>query len=179
MGMGGTGLGVGDTWVDSGDTWRCGVGVGDIHVPHTPRNIPVPPCPLRPSHVRGVLEAALTLLSPRLCPCVPCLCPQSTRAVYERILDLRIATPQIVINYALLLEEHGRFEDSFKVTGGHLGTPGDSPAEQGAGGVQGSGWGQPETRWRHQERGWGHRERRWGHPEGDLGQPEGMRAPRG
>ncbi|XP_017583449.1 PREDICTED: pre-mRNA-splicing factor SYF1 [Corvus brachyrhynchos] len=39
---------------------------------------------------------------------------QSTRAVYERILDLRIATPQIVINYALLLEEHGRFEDSFK-----------------------------------------------------------------
>lgn len=88
-----------------------------------------------------------------LCPLCPCLCPQSTRAVYERILDLRIATPQIVINYALLLEEHGRFEDSFKVTGGHLGTPGDSPAEQGAGGVQGSGWGQPETRWRHQERG--------------------------
>ncbi|XP_027563710.1 pre-mRNA-splicing factor SYF1, partial [Neopelma chrysocephalum] len=42
------------------------------------------------------------------------VCPQSTRAVYERILDLRIATPQIVINYALLLEEHGRFEDSFK-----------------------------------------------------------------
>uniref|UniRef100_A0A8C3Q8L6 Uncharacterized protein n=1 Tax=Geospiza parvula TaxID=87175 RepID=A0A8C3Q8L6_GEOPR len=39
---------------------------------------------------------------------------QSTRSVYERILDLRIATPQIVINYALLLEEHGRFEDSFK-----------------------------------------------------------------
>ncbi|XP_074386261.1 pre-mRNA-splicing factor SYF1 isoform X3 [Zonotrichia albicollis] len=37
---------------------------------------------------------------------------QSTRSVY--ILDLRIATPQIVINYALLLEEHGRFEDSFK-----------------------------------------------------------------
>lgn len=28
----------------------------------------------------------------------------STRAVYERILDLRIATPQIIINYALLLE---------------------------------------------------------------------------
>lgn len=29
---------------------------------------------------------------------------ESTRAVYERILDLRIATPQIIINYAVLLE---------------------------------------------------------------------------
>jgi len=29
---------------------------------------------------------------------------ESTRAVYERILDLRIATPQIIINYAMLLE---------------------------------------------------------------------------
>lgn len=29
---------------------------------------------------------------------------ESTRAVYERIIDLRIATPQIIINYALLLE---------------------------------------------------------------------------
>lgn len=28
----------------------------------------------------------------------------STRDVYERILDLRIATPQIIINYAMLLE---------------------------------------------------------------------------
>uniref|UniRef100_A0A9I9CRJ1 Pre-mRNA-splicing factor SYF1 n=1 Tax=Cucumis melo TaxID=3656 RepID=A0A9I9CRJ1_CUCME len=40
---------------------------------------------------------------------------ESTRAVYERILDLRIATPQIIINYALLLEEHKYFEDAFKV----------------------------------------------------------------
>lgn len=39
----------------------------------------------------------------------------STRAVYERILDLRIATPQIIINYAMLLEDHKYFEDSFKV----------------------------------------------------------------
>uniref|UniRef100_A0A2K5LMZ5 Pre-mRNA-splicing factor SYF1 n=1 Tax=Cercocebus atys TaxID=9531 RepID=A0A2K5LMZ5_CERAT len=31
---------------------------------------------------------------------------QSTKAVYDRILDLRIATPQIVINYAMFLEEH-------------------------------------------------------------------------
>lgn len=40
---------------------------------------------------------------------------ESTRAVYERILDLRIATPQIIINYSLLLEEHKYFEDAFKV----------------------------------------------------------------
>ncbi|KAE9461788.1 hypothetical protein C3L33_06288, partial [Rhododendron williamsianum] len=40
---------------------------------------------------------------------------ESTRTVYERILDLRIATPQIIINYAMLLEEHKYFEDAFKV----------------------------------------------------------------
>ncbi|WVZ66873.1 hypothetical protein U9M48_016036 [Paspalum notatum var. saurae] len=39
----------------------------------------------------------------------------TTRAVYERILDLRIATPQIILNYAYLLEEHKYFEDAFKV----------------------------------------------------------------
>ncbi|XP_059588408.1 pre-mRNA-splicing factor SYF1 isoform X2 [Alligator mississippiensis] len=39
---------------------------------------------------------------------------KSTKAVYDRILDLRIATPQIVINYALFLEEHKYFEESFK-----------------------------------------------------------------
>ncbi|XP_038596385.1 pre-mRNA-splicing factor SYF1 [Tachyglossus aculeatus] len=39
---------------------------------------------------------------------------QSTKAVYDRILDLRIATPQIVINYAMFLEEHSYFEESFK-----------------------------------------------------------------
>ncbi|NXX16138.1 SYF1 factor, partial [Podargus strigoides] len=42
---------------------------------------------------------------------------QSTKAVYDRILDLRIATPQIVINYGAFLEEHGYFEESFKVGG--------------------------------------------------------------
>ncbi|KAL8555465.1 hypothetical protein ACS0TY_003319 [Phlomoides rotata] len=40
---------------------------------------------------------------------------ESTRAVYERILDLRIATPQIIINYAMLLEDNKYFEDSFRV----------------------------------------------------------------
>ncbi|KAL7083563.1 hypothetical protein ACP275_14G171800 [Erythranthe tilingii] len=39
----------------------------------------------------------------------------TTRAVYERILDLRIATPQIIINYAMLLEDNKYFEDAFKV----------------------------------------------------------------
>ncbi|KAK9069138.1 hypothetical protein SSX86_013254 [Deinandra increscens subsp. villosa] len=40
---------------------------------------------------------------------------ESTRSVYERILDLRIATPQIIINYAMLLEDNKYFEDAFKV----------------------------------------------------------------
>ena len=38
-----------------------------------------------------------------------------TRAVYDRIFELRIATPQTVVNYANLLEESGYFEESFKV----------------------------------------------------------------
>ncbi len=38
-----------------------------------------------------------------------------TRAVYDRIFELRIATPQTVVNYANLLEENGYFEESFKV----------------------------------------------------------------
>uniref|UniRef100_A0A0K2TS77 Uncharacterized protein n=2 Tax=Lepeophtheirus salmonis TaxID=72036 RepID=A0A0K2TS77_LEPSM len=39
---------------------------------------------------------------------------QSTKAVYDRILDLKIATPQIVINYGLFLKEHNYFEEAFK-----------------------------------------------------------------
>ncbi|XP_044134991.1 pre-mRNA-splicing factor SYF1 [Bufo gargarizans] len=39
---------------------------------------------------------------------------KSTKAVYDRIIDLRIATPQIIINYAFFLEEHNYFEESFK-----------------------------------------------------------------
>ncbi|CAI4225477.1 unnamed protein product [Auanema sp. JU1783] len=39
---------------------------------------------------------------------------EGTKAVYERILDLRISTPQIVINYAVFLEEHEYFENAFK-----------------------------------------------------------------
>lgn len=55
---------------------------------------------------------------------------QSTKAVYDRIIDLRIATPQIIINYAMFLEEHNYFEESFKV-----GSPVTEPAvTQGVGG---------------------------------------------
>lgn len=40
---------------------------------------------------------------------------EETKQVYERIFELRIATPQTVVNYANLLEEHKYFEDSFKI----------------------------------------------------------------
>jgi len=39
---------------------------------------------------------------------------KSCKAVYDRILDLRIATPQIIINYGVFLEENNYFEDAFK-----------------------------------------------------------------
>jgi len=39
---------------------------------------------------------------------------QSTKAVYNRIIDLRIATPQIIINFSGFLEEHKYFEESYK-----------------------------------------------------------------
>lgn len=40
---------------------------------------------------------------------------EETKKVYERIFELRIATPQTVVNYANLLEEHKYYEDCFKV----------------------------------------------------------------
>lgn len=40
---------------------------------------------------------------------------EETRTVYERIFELRIATPQTVVNYANLLEENQYFEESFKI----------------------------------------------------------------
>ncbi|KAJ5101756.1 pre-mRNA-splicing factor syf1 [Penicillium alfredii] len=40
---------------------------------------------------------------------------EETKKVYERIFELRIATPQTVVNFANLLEENKYFEDSFKV----------------------------------------------------------------
>ncbi|KAG2493464.1 hypothetical protein HYH03_008281 [Edaphochlamys debaryana] len=40
---------------------------------------------------------------------------ESTCAAYDQILDLRIATPQVILNYALFLTEQKAFEDAFKV----------------------------------------------------------------
>lgn len=40
---------------------------------------------------------------------------EDVKRVYERIFELRIATPQTVVNYANLLEEHHYYEESFKV----------------------------------------------------------------
>lgn len=39
---------------------------------------------------------------------------KSCKAVYDRIIDLRIATPQIIINYGMFLEESNYFEEGFK-----------------------------------------------------------------
>ena len=38
---------------------------------------------------------------------------ESAKAVYDRILELKIATPQIIINYASFLEENNYFEEVF------------------------------------------------------------------
>ena len=37
---------------------------------------------------------------------------KSTKAVYDRILDLKIATPQIIINYGLFLKENNYFVET-------------------------------------------------------------------
>ena len=34
--------------------------------------------------------------------------------MYNRIIDLKIATPQVVINFGMFLEENNYFEESFK-----------------------------------------------------------------
>lgn len=40
---------------------------------------------------------------------------ESCKAVYERMIDLQIVTPQIILNFANFLEENNYFEHSFKV----------------------------------------------------------------
>eukprot|EP00054_Salpingoeca_dolichothecata_P022979 m.151894 g.151894 ORF g.151894 m.151894 type:complete len:1145 (-) comp24526_c1_seq1:392-3826(-) len=40
---------------------------------------------------------------------------QSAKAVYTRMLELRVVTPQIIINFAMLLEENRYFEEAFTV----------------------------------------------------------------
>ncbi|KAI9487355.1 MAG: pre-mRNA splicing factor Syf-1 [Benjaminiella poitrasii] len=40
---------------------------------------------------------------------------ESTKKVYDQLMDLRIANPQTIVNYATFLEENQYFEESFKV----------------------------------------------------------------
>ncbi|KAJ8517323.1 hypothetical protein ONZ45_g5493 [Pleurotus djamor] len=40
---------------------------------------------------------------------------ETTKSVYDKILELRIANAQIIVNYAAFLEENNYFEESFKV----------------------------------------------------------------
>lgn len=40
---------------------------------------------------------------------------ESTKEVYDKVMELRIANPQIVFNYATFLKENHYFEESFKV----------------------------------------------------------------
>ncbi|VEN48937.1 unnamed protein product [Callosobruchus maculatus] len=39
---------------------------------------------------------------------------KSCKAIYDRIIDLKIATPQIIINYGVFLEENRYFEEAFR-----------------------------------------------------------------
>ena len=58
---------------------------------------------------------------------------ESTKAVYESMLDLKVATAQVVLNYASFLQEGKYWEDSFRWAGERLGGWG--------GGVDFSRWG--------------------------------------
>jgi pre-mRNA-splicing factor SYF1 len=40
---------------------------------------------------------------------------ETTKSVYDKIFELKIATAQVVINYANFLEENEYWEESFKV----------------------------------------------------------------
>eukprot|EP00736_Rhodelphis_marinus_P012111 Rmarinus@m.28163 len=40
---------------------------------------------------------------------------QSTKGVYEQMMEIRVATPQHILNFAALMEEHKYYEESFKV----------------------------------------------------------------
>ena len=41
---------------------------------------------------------------------------ESTKAVYDKIMELKIANAQVIVNYAAFLEENKYFEESFKVS---------------------------------------------------------------
>lgn len=40
---------------------------------------------------------------------------ESCRAAYDRVMELKVVTPQMVLNYSMFLEENNFFEDSFRV----------------------------------------------------------------
>lgn len=40
---------------------------------------------------------------------------ETAKAVYDKILELRIANAQVIVNYAAFLEENKYYEESFKV----------------------------------------------------------------
>jgi pre-mRNA-splicing factor SYF1 len=40
---------------------------------------------------------------------------ESCRAAYDRVMELKVITPQMVLNYCMFLEENNFFEDSFRV----------------------------------------------------------------
>jgi pre-mRNA-splicing factor SYF1 len=40
---------------------------------------------------------------------------ESAKAIYDKIMDLKIANAQVIVNYAAFLEENQYWEDSFKV----------------------------------------------------------------
>ncbi|RKP38467.1 hypothetical protein BJ085DRAFT_23335 [Dimargaris cristalligena] len=40
---------------------------------------------------------------------------EATKAAYDQVMSLKIATPQIIVNYAQFLQERNYFEESFKV----------------------------------------------------------------
>lgn len=40
---------------------------------------------------------------------------EGAKAVYDKIMDLRIANPQVVVNYGTFLEDNQYFEESYKV----------------------------------------------------------------
>ncbi|XP_033253065.1 pre-mRNA-splicing factor syf1 homolog [Drosophila miranda] len=39
---------------------------------------------------------------------------KTCKAVYERIIDLKICTPQVIINYGMFVEEHNYFEEAYR-----------------------------------------------------------------
>ncbi|XP_033253401.1 pre-mRNA-splicing factor syf1 homolog [Drosophila miranda] len=39
---------------------------------------------------------------------------KTCKAVYESIIDLKICTPQVIINYGMFLEEHNYFEEAYR-----------------------------------------------------------------